>query len=89
VAGDEDHWSGAKSTPASTPPIRGPDNRSGHIIEITEDGDDATATRFRWDVFLLAGNPAEGAYLVDAKELAPGKVGSTDTYFAGYPNAPT
>ncbi len=63
-----------------------PDNRSGHIIEIIEDGDDGTATRFTWNVFLLAGNPGEGRYLVNADDVAPGKVGSKDTYFAGYPN---
>jgi secreted PhoX family phosphatase len=62
-----------------------PENRSGHIIEITEDGDDATARRFRWDVFLLAGDPAVGRYIVDSRELAPGKLGAQDTYFAGYP----
>jgi secreted PhoX family phosphatase len=80
------HWSGRDLDTGVNAANPRPDNRSGHIIEITEDGDDATATRFRWDVFLLAGDPAEGRYLVDAKDLAPGKVGTTDTYFAGYPN---
>ena len=64
-----------------------PDNRSGHIIEITEAGDDATATRFHWDVFLLAGDPSVGRFIVDAKDLAAGKVGSEDTYAAGYPES--
>jgi len=63
-----------------------PENRSGHIIEITEDGDDATATRFRWEVFLLAGNPATGRFIVDAHELAAGKLAAQDTYYAGYPH---
>jgi secreted PhoX family phosphatase len=63
-----------------------PDNTSGHIIEIAENDDDATATRFEWNVFLMAGNPESGRYIVDAREVAPGKVGSTDTYYAGYPN---
>lgn len=63
-----------------------PDNRSGHIIEIIEDGDDARATRFRWNVFLLAGNPAAGRYLVDATELR-GSLTGNDTYYAGYANA--
>ena len=80
------HWSGRDVDTGVNAANPRPDNRSGHIIEITEDGDDATATRFRWDVFLLAGDPAEGRYLVDATDLAPGKVGATDTYFAGYPN---
>jgi secreted PhoX family phosphatase len=64
-----------------------PDNRSGHIIEIAEDGDDVRATRFTWNVFLLAGKPAEGRYIVDARELAAGKPGAKDTYFGGYANA--
>lgn len=32
-------------------------NRHGHIIELTESGDDPTATRFTWDIFLLCGDP--------------------------------
>ncbi len=68
------------------PRIRAPDNRSGHIIEIAEAGDDATATRFEWNVFLLAGDPAAGRYIVDARDLVPGSLASTDTYFGGYPD---
>jgi secreted PhoX family phosphatase len=66
------------------------DNKSGHIIEIAEGGDDARAVRFTWSVFLLAGDPAAGRYIVDARELAlasGGSLAGTDTYFAGYPNA--
>src|SRR5688572_8845719 len=67
-----------------------PNNKSGHIIEIAEGGDDARATRFTWSVFLLAGDPAAGRYIVDARELAAasaqGSLAGTDTYFAGYPN---
>ncbi len=40
-------------------------NRLGHIIELVEDGGDHTATRFRWEVFILGGdpnNPAHRAY---------------------------
>jgi secreted PhoX family phosphatase len=62
------------------------DNTSGHIIEIAEAGDDATATRFEWNVFLLAGNPREARYIVDARELAAANLKGTDTYFAGYGN---
>jgi secreted PhoX family phosphatase len=68
-----------------------PGNRSGHIIEIAEDGDDARATKFTWSVFLLAGDPAAGRYIVDARDVARGfaenSLAGTDTYFAGYPNA--
>lgn len=66
------------------------DNKSGHIIELTEGDDDARATKFTWSVFLLAGDPGAGRYIVDARELAlasGGSLAGTDTYFAGYPNA--
>ena len=36
-----------------------PENTTGHIIEITEDGDDHAATTFAWDIFLLAGDPED------------------------------
>ena len=80
------HWSGRDVDTGVNAANPRPDNRSGHIIEITEAGDDATATRFEWDVFLLAGDPAEGRLHRRCADLAPGKVGITDTYFAGYPN---
>ncbi|CAA9579049.1 MAG: Putative phosphatase [uncultured Thermomicrobiales bacterium] len=38
-----------------------PENVHGHIIEITEDGNDHAATRFTWDPFILAGDPAQGS----------------------------
>lgn len=36
-------------------------NPHGHIIEWTEDGNDATATTFKWEIFLLAGSQKLGA----------------------------
>ncbi len=33
-------------------------NHTGHILRIEEAGHDCAATRFRWDVFALAGDPA-------------------------------
>ncbi len=33
-------------------------NRHGHIIELTEAGNDATSTRFAWSIFMLCGDPA-------------------------------
>lgn len=83
----EKSWSGRDTDVGVNAANPRPDNTSGHIIEIAEHGDDATATRFAWDVFLMAGNPETGRYIVDARELVPGKVGSTDTYFAGYAKA--
>jgi len=86
VAGADTHLNGREVDVQPNAANPRPENRSGHIIEITEEGDDATSTRFRWDVFLLAGNPATGRFIVDARELAVGKVGAQDTYYAGYPH---
>ncbi|HXF04416.1 MAG TPA: PhoX family phosphatase [Blastocatellia bacterium] len=44
-------------------------NRHGHIIELTEDGGDPTSTTFRWEIFLLCGDP-----------MVPGD----QTFFAGF-----
>ncbi len=42
-------------------------------------------------MFLLAGDPAAGSYIVDAREIArrsaENSLKGADTYFAGYPNA--
>ncbi len=86
VPGAEDKWSGRELDIGVNPANPRPDNRSGHIIEITENGDDATATRFKWEVFLLAGDPGQGRYIVDAGDLTAGKLAAQDTYFAGYPD---
>lgn len=37
-----------------------PNNRCGHIIEITEGGNDHAARRFTWRLFVLAGDPVAG-----------------------------
>jgi len=83
---EQHEWFGRKVEVGTNAANPRPDNKSGHIIEMAEAGDDATGTRFEWNVFLLAGNPAEGRYIVDARELAPGSLTGADTYFAGYPN---
>ena len=44
-------------------------NRDGHIVEITEDGGDQTATTFTWNLLMLCGDHAQG----DA------------VYFSGFP----
>jgi secreted PhoX family phosphatase len=33
-------------------------NRHGHIIELTEDGNDPTSLTFTWEIFILCGDPA-------------------------------
>jgi hypothetical protein len=52
-----------------------PNNANGHIIEITEAGNNHAATTFTWEIFLLAGNPAddETAYFAgfDKSQVSP------------------
>jgi secreted PhoX family phosphatase len=79
-----EEWNGRMLDGSPNPANPRPDNSSGHIIEIMEDGDDATATRFSWNVFLLAGDPAAGRFLVDSRDVVPGSLSGKDTYFAGY-----
>ena len=38
------------------------DNTFGHIIEFIEDGGDHAASRFRWEIFILAGDPKDPAH---------------------------
>jgi secreted PhoX family phosphatase len=42
-----------------------PANKFGHILELTEDGGDHTATRFRWEVLILAGDPRNPEHKAD------------------------
>ncbi|GLK75646.1 dTDP-glucose 4,6-dehydratase [Methylopila jiangsuensis] len=62
-------------------------NLNGHIIELVEDGGDHGATRFRWSVFLLCGDPA-----VDLKtkpeEIRAG-LPTAATFYAGYADPST
>jgi secreted PhoX family phosphatase len=44
-------------------------NRDGHVIELTERNNDATATEFAWNILLVAGDPSK----------------DESTYFSGYP----
>ncbi|NBU26501.1 MAG: DUF839 domain-containing protein, partial [Gammaproteobacteria bacterium] len=63
-----------------------PANDFGQVVELIEDGDDAAATRFRWDVFLLAGDPRNPAarFLTRAEDIIPGQLAREDVYYAGY-----
>lgn len=63
-----------------------PDNDFGHIVEITEDDDDAARTRFRWNVFLLAGDPRNAAsrFVTRYEDLSPGMLAREDTFYAGF-----
>lgn len=85
------NWFGRRVDIGTNPANPRADNRYGHIIEIAETGDDVRATRFTWSVFLLAGDPAAGSYIVDAREIArrcaESSLTGDHTYFAGYPDA--
>ena len=35
------------------------ENKHGHVIELDEDGNDPTGTRFAWRIFLLCGDPGD------------------------------
>lgn len=51
-----------------------PENAYGHVIELTEDGDDFAATTFSWEIFLLCGDPEdESTYFADfpADQVSP------------------
>jgi secreted PhoX family phosphatase len=61
-------------------------NPSGHILEFIERGDDPAATSFRWDVFLLAGDPRGGGLLGVLPQTGDGPLPPGATYFAGYSN---
>ncbi len=66
-----------------------PRNDFGHILEIEENDGDASARRFRWNVFLLAGDPAatDARFLSEASALRPGRLDRRDTYYGGAPAA--
>ncbi len=70
---------------ASNP--RGP-NRFGHILEITEEGDDNAATTFVWEIFMLCGDPGTdlGSFLTSMEDLDDLLIQQNDTYFAGFTN---
>lgn len=49
-------------------------NLAGHILRIDENGGDCAATRFRWDVFALAGDPNAGGVTVETPNAGPAHV---------------
>jgi secreted PhoX family phosphatase len=60
-------------------------NFNGHIIELTERGDDYAAKRFTWDIFLLCGNP-DINLLTDPGDIVPG-LAPNATFYAGFADA--
>lgn len=56
-------------------------NPMGHIVEIVEDGDDNGATTFRWQIFMLCGDPsdpAQGAYFAGFDTSKVSKIANPD-----------
>lgn len=60
---------GTSGRPAADKANPRANNRHGHIIELTEAGNDPTATKFTWSIFMLCGDP---------------NVAADATYFAGW-----
>ncbi|MGB3327636.1 MAG: PhoX family phosphatase [Thermomicrobiales bacterium] len=50
---------GTEDKPATDEANPRAENATGHIIEITETNGDHASTTFAWDIFLLAGDPAD------------------------------
>jgi secreted PhoX family phosphatase len=62
-------------------------NAAGHILEIAEQGADAAATAFRWEIFLLAGAPAGERLLATLPAEHAGSLAADATYFGGVTEA--
>jgi secreted PhoX family phosphatase len=62
-------------------------NASGHILEVVEDGGDAAATSFGWEIFLLAGAPNDARLLANVPPEHVTSLGADVTYFGGLTNA--
>jgi secreted PhoX family phosphatase len=65
------------------------ENEWGHIVEITEHGDDSGALSFHWEIFMLCGDPAQQGGITNladlAKDAGDNIPGIPDaTYFAGF-----
>lgn len=61
-------------------------NLGGHIIEISEQGDDHTALRFRWEIFLMGGDPRADR-LLRSPDIARAGVPEKSAYYAGRDDA--
>jgi len=58
-------------------------NASGHILEFIEQGGDAAATAFRWEIFLLAGAPSRQELVAALPAEHAGSLAAGVTYFGG------
>lgn len=50
---------GAEGSPGADPANPRPANKDGHIIELVDDRDDARATTFSWNLFMVCGDPED------------------------------
>ncbi len=58
-------------------------NRWGHILELDESGADAAAETFRWEVFMLCGDPAAGSLRTTPVTADQAPADTDVTYFGG------
>ncbi len=58
-------------------------NTAGHILELLEQGADAAATSFRWEIFLLAGAPNRRELVAALPAEHAGSLAASVTYFGG------
>jgi secreted PhoX family phosphatase len=58
-------------------------NTAGHVIELIEQGADAAATSFRWEIFLLAGAPNREQLVAALPAEHAGSLAANVTYFGG------
>ena len=58
-------------------------NTAGHIIELIEQGADAAATSFKWEIFLLAGAPNASQLVAALPPEHAGSLAAELTYFGG------
>lgn len=71
---------GERAATASSPRSA---NVWGHILELQEEGEDLGAKRFRWDVFILAGDPRVNLLTTLSRPPVPPEA----SYYGGYGRA--
>jgi len=70
---------GADGRPAPNAANPRSNNAFGHVVEATEDGNDFTATTFRWEIFIQAGDPADpSTYFAGFPKDQVSPIGSPD-----------
>lgn len=73
---------GTGENPPPDPANPRPENRYGHIIELTEANNDGAATTFEWDIFILCGNPEdESTYFAGFPKEQVSSIANPDNLF--------